>query len=113
MAQVVVCDRCGAEGKQPTQVLGTDLCSACLGDLREWLAKPMEFKRRRCGKIDRADQALKLLERYPTFTSEQVARLNCETRREAYCGTMHLSRLGVVRHLGRGVFGPAKAEAAE
>lgn len=113
MATKVVCDRCGSEGHQPTQVLGQDLCGPCLADLREWLAKPMAFRVRKCGKVDRADQALRLLERSPTFTSEQVARLNGETRREAYSGAMHLVRLGLVRYLGRGVFGRVLAEAAE
>jgi hypothetical protein len=107
------CDRCKQDG-QVVPVIGRDLCNACMRDLGEWLNAPMDFKRRWCGKVDRADQALRLLERSTQITSEQVAALNGETRRAAYQGLIHLCKLGIIVHLGRGVFAmPSAQEAAE
>lgn len=107
MAEVKVCDRCGAQEVHVEIVLDHELCPECIADVRRLLALPPA----RTGR-ERANAAVRLCRASGRINAAELATITGEPHRRVYERLYGLHRQGRLRHVGDGDFVPVQ-EAAE
>lgn len=105
---ITVCDRCSIEGLQLTTILGTEVCSDCVEDVRSLLATKPVLSRKK-----RLNQALTLVRKYGYVTGEMMANAFRDEPRKAYFALLHMKNCGKLIYRGKGVFALPESGYAE
>lgn len=106
MATVHVCDRCRSIGVSVRAVLDVELCDACVADMREFIATPVD--------VCSTSFAMRIAISRGSVSVDDLSALTGEPKRKVYYRLRNLLKKGLLRALGGGVFAPVRTqEAAE
>lgn len=105
MATVVVCDRCKKPGKCTT-ILGRDVCSSCVLQLRLWLDTP-PYERggtRHAAMSSLLQQALSMAASQGYASCEQLMQISGDRSRRIYHALRYLGQKGLLVPCGKGIY---------
>lgn len=115
MATIVRCDRCLTVGCQVIQVLGADLCNACIDDHKDWVSRGLPVRRDN-GRLKRGTYGAviaRLLARDGHVTPDTLAEAAGVPRGPAHDALRYEKGAGRLGQDGKSRYVAAVKEAAE